>query len=159
MTTTRPPPEPALPGHLDHGKMSKLLGYNLAQASIPTNNIFKKQIGLGFQLNKLEFTILMLLSSNEEVTSKRLSVALNTPAPNLTLILDRLATRDLIVRVRSEADRRVQKVKLTPEGMLAVKRMEALSDAMELELLGHLTPAERAMLFELLRKVAVHRRG
>ena len=139
--------------------MTRLLGYHLAQASIPTNNIFKKQIGAQFQLNKLEFTILMLLSSNDEVTSKRLSVALNTPAPNLTLILDRLEKREFVVRVRSQTDRRVQRVELTCQGQLVVKEMDALSEAMEVELLGHLTPAEQAMLFELLRKVAAHRRG
>lgn len=151
--------EPALPGHLDHGKMTKLLGYNLAQASIPTNSIFKNEIGSVFQVNKLEFTILMLLSSNDDVTSKRLSVALNIPAPNLTVILDRLETRELIVRVRSQTDRRVQRVRLTVSGCTTVEKMDELSEAMETQLLGHLTPAERAMLFELLRKVAAHRRG
>ena len=29
-----------LPGHLDHGRMRKLLGYNLAQAAIPSFKIF-----------------------------------------------------------------------------------------------------------------------
>lgn len=158
MTTTRSP-EAALPGHLAHGKLTKLLGYNLAQASIPTNNIFKRQIGAAFELNKLEFTVLMLLASNSEVTSKRLSLALNIPAPNLTLLLDRLEKRALLLRERSETDRRVQYVKLTPQGQTMVAAMDAQSDAMEQELLGHLTHAERAMLFELLRKVAVHRRG
>lgn len=150
--------EVALPGHLSHGKLIKLLGYSLAQASIPTNNIFKRQISAEYELNKLEFTVLMLLSSNHEVTSKRLSVALNIPAPHLTLLLDRLEKRDLLLRERSETDRRVQYVKLTPHGQATVTQLDAQSDAMEQELLGHLTPAERAMLFELLHKVAQHRR-
>ena len=77
-------------GQLDHSKMAKLLGYQLARASIPTDRLFKKHIGSSFLLNKVEFTILMLVSSNQEVTPKRLSNALNVPSPNLTLILDRL---------------------------------------------------------------------
>lgn len=150
--------EPALPGHLDHGKLKRLLGYSLAQASIPTNTIFKKQIGGVFQLNKLEFTTLMLLSSNGEATPKRLTAALNIPAPNLTLLLDRLEKRTLLSRLRSETDKRVQRVCLTAQGKAMVTEMEKASEAMEQQLLGHLTVAERAMLFELLTKVAAHRR-
>lgn len=149
--------DPALPGHLDHRTM-KLLGYHLAQASIPTNTAFKKYIGTVFQLNKVEFTILMLVASNETVTPKRLSIAINVPAPNLTIILDNLEKRELIARSRSETDRRVQYVNLTPKGLTMVGEMNAVTDAMEQELLKHLTPAERAMLFELLKKVALHRR-
>jgi MarR family transcriptional regulator for hemolysin len=151
--------EPVLPGHLDHGKLKRLLGYSLAQASIPTNTIFKKQIGEVFQLNKLEFTTLMLLSSNAEATPKRLTMALNVPAPNLTLLLDRLEKRELLTRIRSEADKRMQWVCLSEQGKALVADMERASEAMEQQLLGHLTVAERAMLFELLTKVAAHRRG
>ena len=157
MTTARAK-EPALPGHLDHSRMAKLLGYHLAQASIPTTSLFKKHIGTVLQLNKLEFTILMLVSSNEEVTPKRLSVAMNIPAPNLTLILDRLENRALLTRIRSEADRRVQHVKLTRKGLDLARKADTLANTHEQELLSHLTEAERGMLFELLTKVAIHRR-
>jgi DNA-binding MarR family transcriptional regulator len=149
--------ESALPGHLNHGKMMKLLGYHLAQAGIPSNKIFDKHIGSEFSLKRVEFTILMLVWSNQQVTPKSLSQALGIPAPNLTLILDRLEGRALILRSRSETDRRVQYVNLTPQGLDLVVKADALSDTMEQELLKHLTEAERGMLFELLKKVAIHR--
>jgi hypothetical protein len=56
--------EPTLPGHLNQGEMLNLLGYHLAQASIPTDSVFKKYINEPFQLNKLEFTILVRPSSS-----------------------------------------------------------------------------------------------
>ena len=56
----------ALPGGLDHGKMRGLLGYNLAQAAIPSLKIFNKRIGEPFQLRRIDFTILMLVASNPE---------------------------------------------------------------------------------------------
>lgn len=139
--------------------MLNLLGYHLAQASIPTDNIFKKHIGEAFTLNKLEFTILMLLAANPDVSPKRLAVTLNVVAPNLTLLLDRLEARGLLQRLRSETDRRVQHVRLTDAGAALVAQLQTESAAMEQELLGHLSAAERAMLFELLRKVAAHRRA
>lgn len=148
-----------LPGHLDHVKLINLLGYQLAQATIPTNRIFKTHIEAEFDLNKLEFTILMLAAANDEVTPKRLSSAMNIPGPNLTLILDRLEKRELLQRVRSDLDRRVQYVQLTRKGSALVKKLDGVVAKMEEALLAHLSAAERAMLFELLRKVAVHRRG
>ena len=149
----------SLPGHVDHGRVERLLGYHLAQASIPTNNIFRTHVGNVFQLNKLEFTILMLVSSNIDVTPKRLSVAMNIPSSNLTLFLDRLEGQHLLSRTRSNEDRRVLHVKLTRSGLALTKKLDVVAGAMEKELLSHLTMAEQAMLFELLRKVAAHRRG
>jgi hypothetical protein len=109
----------ALPGHLDHGRMKKLLGYNLAQAAIPSFKIFQKRIGEPFQLRRLDFTILMLVAANPGVTQRQMSLALDVSAPRLTLVCDKLEER---------------------------------------ELLGHLTALEQTMLFQLLEKVAVHRR-
>lgn len=159
MTINARTPEMNLPGHLDHRKLTTLLGYHLAQATVPTDNIFKSRISATFNLNKLEFTILMLLVANEQVTPKRLSGALNVPASNLTLIVDRLETRELVERLRSEEDRRVQYVKLTKKGIKLTREVVAVTDVMEKELLSHLTKAEQAILFELLKKIAVHRKG
>jgi DNA-binding MarR family transcriptional regulator len=147
-----------LPGHLDPGRIDHLLGYQIALASIPTNTLFKKYIGDDFQVSKVEFTILMLLSSNDSVTPKRLSSAMNLPAPNLTLVLDKLERRHLLSRVRSDSDRRVTQLSLAPEGKRMVKRMQPVVDDMETELLKYLSPAETAMLFELLKKISSHRR-
>jgi DNA-binding MarR family transcriptional regulator len=158
MTTAPRPLETALPGGLDHGKMMRLLGYNLAQASIPSNKVFQKHIGAEFKLTRVEFTTLMLLSTNVEVTSKKLTQGLGLSAPNLTVVLERLEKRGLIERRRSDSDGRVQFIELTKTGAALVKKAEARAEQMEHELLKHLTAAETAMLFELLKKVAVHRR-
>ena len=147
-----------LPGHLDHSRLQNLLGYRLAQASIPTDNIFRNRIAAVHAVNKLEFSILMLLMSNLEVTPKRLAVALNIPGSNLTLLLDRLEQRGLLIRARSAGDRRVQHILLTPDGERLVAELQVSANSMEAELLKHLSKAEQAMLFELLGKLSVHRK-
>ena len=152
-------PDSSPSSQLDQIKLSNLLGYQLAQATVPTNHIFKTHIESEFALNKLEFTTLLLVSANDGVTPKRISSAMNVPAPNLTLILDRLEERELLRRTRNDVDRRVQHVQLTRKGVALVKKLDAVVARMEDALLSHLTAAERAMLFELLRKVAVHRKG
>ncbi len=146
------------PGGLDHGPMRKLLGYNLAQAAIPSSKIFTKRIGEPFQLRRLDFTILMLVAANPGVTQRQISLALDVSAPRLTLVFDKLEERDLITRTRSEDDRRKQYIALTRKGSVLVKKADQIADGMEKELLGHLTEVERAVLFQLLEKVAIHRR-
>lgn len=150
--------ETALPGGLDHGRMRSLLGYNLAQAAIPSLKIFNKRIGEPFQLRRLDFTILMLVASNPHVTQRQMSLALDVSAPRLTLVCDKLVERELITRTRSEEDRRKQTIALTRKGAALVRKAERIADGMESELLGHLTEVERAQLFHLLEKVARHRR-
>ena len=149
---------PALPGGLDHGRMQRLLGYNLAQAAIPSFKIFNKRIGEPFQLRRLDFTILMLVASNPHVTQRQMSLALDVSAPRLTVVCDKLVERELITRTRSESDRRKQYIALTRKGTALVRKAERIADSMESELLGHLTDVERTLLFQLLEKVAVHRR-
>jgi len=148
----------ALPGGLDHGRMQRLLGYNLAQAAIPSFKIFNKRIGEPFQLRRLEFTILMLVASNPRVTQRQMSLALDVSAPRLTVVCDKLVERELITRTRSESDRRKQYIALTRKGAALVRKADRIADSMESELLGHLTDVERTLLFQLLEKVAVHRR-
>jgi DNA-binding MarR family transcriptional regulator len=146
-------------GGLDHRRMQELLGYNLAQAAIPSHAIYEAAIGTPLGLRQVEFTVLVLVDSNAEVTQKSLSLALGIAAPNLTVILDRMVERGFVRRVRSETDRRAQLVQLTAKGAALTRKACAIARDMEEELLGHFSAAERAMLFELLQKVAVLRRA
>ena len=157
-TATPSDRDAAFPGGLDHGKMRGLLGYSLAQAAIPSLKIFNKRIGEPFQLRRLDFTILMLVASNPHVTQRQMSLALDVSAPRLTVVCDKLVERELITRTRSESDRRKQYIALTRKGTALVRKAERIADSMESELLGHLTDVERTLLFQLLEKVAVHRR-
>ncbi|HYS13885.1 MAG TPA: MarR family winged helix-turn-helix transcriptional regulator [Burkholderiaceae bacterium] len=143
-----------LPRHgLDQAAMLKLLGYNLAQASIPTNHAFRKHIApLG--LTQVEFTVLMLLATNANVTQLQLGRALGAAPSNLTNLLGRLEAKHLIQRRRSSVDARAQTIALTRSGAALAKRAAGFSDGMEENLLRHLSEGERHILFELLQKVA-----
>ena len=155
---SRPHREARLPGGLDHGRMQKLLGSNLALAAIPSFKIFTERIARPFQLRRLDFTILMLVAANPGVTQGQMSLALDVSAPRLTLVCDKLEERELITRTRSEDDRRKQYIALTRKGAALVRKTDHVADRMEKELLGHLSEGERTLLFQLLEKVATHRR-
>ncbi len=133
--------------------MLRLLGYNLAQASIPTMRVFRRHIApLG--LTQVEFTVLTLLASNRDVTQAQLGRALGAAPSNLTNLLGRLEGKKLIERRRSAHDARAQAIALTRAGAMLARKAGALADGMEDGVLRHLSDGERHMLFELLQKVA-----
>lgn len=146
------------PTPIDQSALEHLLGYHMAQADIPAKAAFYKYVGEPLGLRHVDFTILMLVKSNPGITQKRLSQTLAVSAPNITTLLERIESKGLIERVRSDADRRLQHVRLTAAGARVAKRSYELSLDCEREMLKHLTPGERTLLLELLDKVARHRR-
>lgn len=143
---------------LDQSALQHVLGYQLAQANVPIRKVFLKHIGEPLQLSTVEFTVLSLVASNADVTQKQLSQTLAVSAPNITTLLDRLEQRQLLVRERSETDRRSQLIRLTRKGSALARKAIEASTTMEQDVLRHLTEAERGILVELLQKVARHRR-
>jgi DNA-binding MarR family transcriptional regulator len=143
---------------LDEGAIDHVLGYRLAQASIVMRSVYNQHVGEPLGLRTVEFSLLMLLLTNEDVTPSQLARALAMSAPNLTQLLDRLAERGLVARERSPHDRRAQHITLSRTGRALAKKAHELSLGMEQETLRHLSEAERAMLMELLQRVAHGRR-
>ncbi len=142
------------PATLQLGPLRNLLGYHIAQASVTTVALFDAHVGKPYGLRKVEYSLLMLVLTNGPLSPKRLAQALALSAPNLTLLLDRLQARGLLLRQRSVVDRRSQNVVLTDEGNRIAHASAAAAPPMEQALFERLSPAEHAMLVELLRKVA-----
>jgi DNA-binding MarR family transcriptional regulator len=139
---------------LSLGALAGVAGFHLARATVTTQGNFERHIAAAFELNKVEFSLLMLVMANPGVTPKRLARALAVTAPKLTLLLDGLQARRLIQRERNAADGRSQHVALTDSGRKLARTVAAAAERMERELLAHLTRAEHAMLIELLGKLA-----
>ena len=139
---------------LDLSGLHHLIGFLLAMGTVSTRRAFQQHIGTPFGLRPVEFTLLMLLQSNGLLAPKQLARALSLPPPNVTVLLDRLVGRGLVERRRSPHDGRAIQVLLTPEGVDLARRVQQISLTMEDSLLQPLTPGERAMLRELLLKLA-----
>lgn len=146
----------ALPGEpLDQGELKKFVGYLLARARARAFRAFDRSVCFPFQLRPVEFSVLVLLASNQRATQKQLSQTLDVAAPNMTATLSRLEQRGLLQRVRGEADRRVQYVTLTDQGRDVFDRAHGQSRSMDQQWLARLSPGEQAMLMELLEKLTV----
>ena len=145
-------------GGLGEAALKYIIGYQLAQAAITTTEVFQTQVGGPFDVRPVEFTILTLIHENPGVSGKQLARALAVTAPNITMWIDRLEGRALVARERSPTDGRAQHLRVTPQGAaLARNAVQRLLDG-ERQALAALSPAERAILVELLHKAALCRK-
>jgi DNA-binding MarR family transcriptional regulator len=142
---------------LDLGALREVLGFHVTLANIATVALFERHVGQPFGLRKAEFSLLMLLLANAATPAKRLARTLRLSAPALTMLIDRMQDKQWLRRERNPADRRSQLIVLTAEGQALARRAQAASKTMEASLQRRLSRAERAMLIELLAKLARHR--
>lgn len=140
-------------GGLDVSGLTHLVGYAASRASIELKKSFKRQLG-PLRVKAVEFSILVLVDTNADVNQKQLCESLDVSAPNMAVTLDRMVERGWVERVRGTRDRRAQFVHLTPAGREFVQRARKIAATMEQPALRVLSPAERALLIELLLKVA-----
>ena len=143
---------------LDQSGLTHLVGYAATRASITMRQVFARHLG-PLDLRVADFSILTLVASNPQVNQKQLGHALDMSAPNLAVTLDRMVDRGWIERVRSTKDRRAVHLHLTPAGQDLVRRAEKIASTMENNALRVLSTAERALLIELLLKVAAGHPG
>ena len=100
------------------------------------------------------FLLLSYLRDHGSVTQQELEAALLVDANYVVLLLNELEAAKLSVRRRDPADRRRHIVELTAAGRQALERAEVARERLEAEFEEGLTPAERATLYKLLKKIS-----
>jgi DNA-binding MarR family transcriptional regulator len=106
---------------------------------------------LGMRLKS--FLLLSHVRDHPGVTQQELETYLMVDANAIVLLLNELEAAGFSVRRRDPGDRRRHLVELTPSGRQALERAEKARDRLEAELMEDLTPAERATLYQLLKRV------
>ncbi len=100
-------------GRLEEVRLQRVLGYQLAQAALVTDAIFRDQVGGPLELGPVEYTVLTLIAENPGGSLARLARALSVTPPHITALVDRLEARGLVARNASDADRRAQVLSVT----------------------------------------------
>jgi DNA-binding MarR family transcriptional regulator len=83
-------------------------------------------------------------------TQKDMCASMHLDPNNCVLLLNEMEAAGHVRRVRDPQDRRRHIVELTPEGKKALARAERAMEDLEEEVLGALSPDERAQLRDLL---------
>ena len=93
------------------------------------------------------------LLKHEGVTQQELGDAMLMDDNTVVLLLNELEAAGFSVRRRDPGDRRRHIVEITPAGRRAIERAEKAQEGIEDELLGDLSPEERATLTNLLSRL------
>jgi len=144
-------------GGLSELELHQIVGYQLAQAAITTDRVFSKQVGVPIGMRRVEYTLLMLIRENPGCSAARLARALAVTAPNITALVARLEESGWVVREQNATDRRSQHLHISAKGAKITADTTKLLVEGEREALVGLSAGERAILIELLHKVATGR--
>ena len=110
------------------------------------------------QPQRQQFWLLGMIEAGPRRMSD-LAAAARTSQASLTGIVGRLEERGFVERVRSDYDRRVVEVGLTPAGRAEVRQVRADVAARLARLLEPLDSAERAEMLRLFRKMTAQPRS
>ena len=134
--------------------LDRIFGYQIVQAGIVTNHNFMQAVGKPHKLRPVEFTILQLIFESPHISPTTLAKTLAMTTPSMTVWIDKLAKRKLLVREKSASDGRGQQLVLTNEGTALVNTALQTILTSEAALLGHLSLGEQEILLEILSKIA-----
>lgn len=139
------------PYHASEISLESSLGYYLSKA----RNVLAERMDRAVKplgLTAPQIGIVLLLSHKRATTPFELSRAMSYDSGSMTRMLDRLEKKGFIARTRSETDRRVVKLELTPAGQDAASRLPALCTAVLDEQLRGFSPDEVGTLVNLLSR-------
>ena len=105
-------------------------------------------------LTDAQWKPMWMLKSGRATTAFELAREMGVDAGAVTRMVDRLAAKGLVDRVRSETDRRVVHLRLTPAGEVAVAQVPHVLAAVNNDFLRGLTESEWKQLCKTLDRMA-----
>lgn len=106
-----------------------------------------------FSLSMADWKTLAIVGHFEPIFPGAIAEKTSMLPEQVSRALDRLVTKGVVERSLDETDRRRVVVTLSPQGRKAFDRIESVRAAMEEDMLGTLTKAERESLFAILDKL------
>jgi DNA-binding MarR family transcriptional regulator len=106
-----------------------------------------------FDCSREEIRALILLGTSGRTIMSDFAGQLGVPLSTATHTIDRLVAKRLVVRVRSEVDRRIVQVEMSEVGKAFQTALRARHQAMARGWLTPLSPAERETFLGLLAKI------
>lgn len=110
-------------------------------------------------LTEQQWRCLRVLWEEGAVTTTHLSRQTLLPAPSLVGILDRLEKKELVVRRRSERDRRKVHVEATPRGRALHQTVAPALERVHAHVTGAVSPAEWQAMRDTLARITATMSG
>jgi len=136
------------------GVLDGLTGYHLRRASGVFYTDFSNFVG-DMGIRQVLFAILAIVEANPGINQGNVGRALGIKRANMVSRVNELIDAGLIERLASVDDRRAFELTLTPQGRRFFDDCLVRIRQHEERLLCDLNPAERAMLCDLLVRIAI----
>ncbi|MEM7801861.1 MAG: MarR family transcriptional regulator [Chloroflexota bacterium] len=138
----------------NYSYLSEITGHLIALSFVTATDIAMRHLA-DLELTTKEFVTLEFIANNPTASQKEIAREIGTKPSLLVKILDDLTRRGLLIRERSQVDRRTQHVRLTKAGELMREAIRVRAIAADEELLDSagLSDLERAALLSLLQKL------
>jgi DNA-binding MarR family transcriptional regulator len=137
---------------VDFDLLDELIGYHLHRAEIASFRYFVRPVEKSRYTPK-QFSVLVLTRANPGLSQVDLGRSLGMDRATTMMVIDKLQSRKLLIRKRSEVDRRKHAIHLTPKGQAMTQRLVAHAQNHDKALTEKLTKREAQTLRELLIKV------
>jgi DNA-binding MarR family transcriptional regulator len=127
--------------------------YLLARARSTIVNTVNQDTTAELGVTSVQANILFMLATGRCVVAAQLAREAGIDASAITRQIDRLARRGLLSRLRSEEDRRIVRLSLTPQGRQLAEQIPAIYLRVLERVLRNFTPEEAGFLKNMLRRV------
>ncbi|MBB5445864.1 MULTISPECIES: MarR family winged helix-turn-helix transcriptional regulator [Paraburkholderia] len=151
---TEPSNEPT--PNLSEYQLGESVGYLISRVKSTLLNLVTQRSMAELGITSQQGSILFMVASGKCLLAAELAREYGIDASAVTRLIDRLEKRGLLTRVRSNEDRRVVRLALTPEGHAIAARMPAIFNGVLDNLLNGFTPEEVGFLKSMLRRVLVN---
>jgi DNA-binding MarR family transcriptional regulator len=139
-------------GAIDYGPLANWIGFHLRLAQNASFQAFARAAN-DADVSPGRFATLLLIARNPGISQTALSRANGRDKSSLTPVLDDLARRRLIRRVRAKEDRRSYRLMLTPAGAAVLKKLMACAEQHERRIDEIIGAGDRARFLEILKRL------
>ncbi|ACO77658.1 transcriptional regulator, MarR family [Azotobacter vinelandii CA] len=132
--------------------LDDLIGYALRRAQL---KVFQQLVGrlAAFDLRPAQFTALAIIAQNPGLMQADLARALAIEPPQAVVLLNKLESRGLALRVRCKPDKRSYGIFLSKAGETLLKQLREVAALSDQEATAALSAEERQQLIGLLHKI------
>ena len=133
--------------------MSKYLGILINKIANQLKRKMDKEMNENYNLTKTQSLVLSYINSNKEIYQKDIEKRFSIRRSTATEILNLMEKRNLIKRIPSKIDKRLNNIKITEEGLKLEKIGKEKIKELEKQMTKSLTKEEKKELIRLLEKV------
>jgi len=139
---------------VDQFELERAVGFYVNRtAYVMSEEVAKRFQGCGYKLSAQDFGILFRLWKQDGLSQVQIASLMMRDKTTITRRLDALVKKSLIERRIDPADRRLYRIHLTEQGMLATERLMVVVDEFQKEVLAEIPDEHKEITINALKTI------